>query len=493
MLARAQTAVIQSGYLRYYLLTILVVGVGLAGFTLLGGAHGPEALAMLLRESIGLEAYFYELALAGLIVIATLSVTLSQSSLGAVAALGIVGYGVALIFLLFGAPDLAMTQFLVESLTVILFVLAFYHLPEFSRFSPTRERAFDAVVALIAGGVMTDRMGRRRLLLGSVAFVLVASALSAAAPGLGTWGLLQVLVNGGTNLAFLVGFIAAVEEAPEGSRTYTIAIVGIAAGLGFVAGAVLLPLADLHPEAWRLLYAVSLGGLAFLPGAAGKLRETRRYQALAARDARRGRVGEVVDRTYRGRFLLLCLTGFLLSAHFAPQSQLLNRYLGDERGFSGAGILLLRAVTQACPALIAAYVGGRLAESRGRRPVAREGLIVGALATAGLFMVGGPLLWVMLAVSTLGQGFAGPALSAFGTELFPTEVRGTAGAGLTVTSVAGSAAGLLVAGFLSAPLGSLGAGIAVTAAGPLIVALALVRHLPEARGRLLDDVSPSEV
>lgn len=154
-LARAQTAVLQSGYLRYYLLTILVVGVGLAGFTLLGRAHGPEVLVTLLRESVDLEAYFYELALAGLIVIATLSVTLSQSSLGAVVALGIVGYGVALIFLLFGAPDLAMTQFLVESLTVILFVLAFYHLPEFGRFSATRERAFDAVVALIAGGVMT--------------------------------------------------------------------------------------------------------------------------------------------------------------------------------------------------------------------------------------------------------------------------------------------------------------------------------------------------
>jgi multicomponent Na+:H+ antiporter subunit A len=154
-LARGQTAILQSGYLRYYLLTILLVTVGLAGFTLLGGTGGAGALARLLRQSVGFEAHFYELALAGLIVIATVAVTLSRSSLGAVVALGIVGYGVALIFLLFGAPDLAMTQFLVESLTVILFVLAFYHLPEFSRFSPTRERAFDAVVALIAGGLMT--------------------------------------------------------------------------------------------------------------------------------------------------------------------------------------------------------------------------------------------------------------------------------------------------------------------------------------------------
>ena len=35
----------------------------------------------------------------------------------------LVGFGVALMFLFFGAPDLAMTQFLVETLTVILLVL----------------------------------------------------------------------------------------------------------------------------------------------------------------------------------------------------------------------------------------------------------------------------------------------------------------------------------------------------------------------------------
>jgi MFS family permease len=346
---------------------------------------------------------------------------------------------------------------------------------------------------VLVGGLLTDRAGRRRILLGSIAFVLVASALSAAAPNLATWGFFQVLVNGGTNLAFLVGFIAAVEEAPEGSRTYTIAIVGIAAALGFVVGAVLLPLADLHSEAWRILYAVSVLGFLFLPSASRNLRETHRFEALLVRDAERGRVGEVVDRRYGGRFLLLCLAGFLLYVHFAPQTQLLNRYLGEERGFSGAGILGLRTVTQAGPALVAAYLGGRLAESRGRRPVARQGLLLGAVTGAIFFLVGGPLLWVMLTLGTVGLSFAGPSLEAFGTELFPTEVRGTAGAGITIANVTGSATGLLIAGFLAGPLGSIGTAIAVTAIGPVIVAFALLRYLPEARGRLLDDVSPSEV
>jgi MFS family permease len=346
---------------------------------------------------------------------------------------------------------------------------------------------------VLIGGALADRVGRRRLLLTAVAFVLVCSALSAAAPSLRTWGLLQVLVNGGTNLAFLVGFIAAVEEAPEASRTYTIAIVGIASGLGFVLGALLLPLADLHAQAWRALYAVAALGLLFLPSVSRNLHETKRFEALVARHARRGRVGEVVDRRYGGRFAIMCAAGFLLYMFFAPQTQFTNRYLGDERGFSGLGILVLRTVTQAVPALIAAYAGGRLAESRGRRPVARQGLLLGAAAMVAFFVGGGVVLWLGLALATVGLSVAGPSLSSFSSELFPTEVRGTAGAGQVIASVLGSATGLLLAGYLAQPLGSIGAAIAVTAVGPVIVALFLIRYLPEARGLLLDEVSPSEV
>jgi multicomponent Na+:H+ antiporter subunit A len=152
--ARGQTALLQSGYLRYYLLTIVLATVGLAGFTLLDWQAQSGALAQSLRQAMVVQAYFYELALAGLILIAAVAVTRAQSNLGAVVALGIVGYGVALFYLLFGAPDVAMTQFLVESLTVILFVLAFYHLPEFTHISSKGARIFDAVVALVAGGLI---------------------------------------------------------------------------------------------------------------------------------------------------------------------------------------------------------------------------------------------------------------------------------------------------------------------------------------------------
>jgi multicomponent Na+:H+ antiporter subunit A len=150
-----QTQTLQSGYLRHYLCIIFVTTVGLMGLALFEGNGERRWLIPSLPGFDTLDARFYELALAGLVLLATVAVTLLQSSLSAVAAMGIMGYGVALIYLLFGAPDLAMTQFLVESLTVILFVLAFYHLPDSSRLSSRRTRVRDVLVALSAGALMT--------------------------------------------------------------------------------------------------------------------------------------------------------------------------------------------------------------------------------------------------------------------------------------------------------------------------------------------------
>ncbi len=146
--AKLQTRVLQNGYLRYYLLAIILATISLAGSLLLqqGGLHWPKDLT---------EIYFYEAALAVLIVIAALAAVRSRSRLGAIAAMGVVGYSIALIFLQFGAPDLAMTQFLIESITVVLFVFAFYHLPRFDPLGPPGPRLIHAIVAVLVGALMT--------------------------------------------------------------------------------------------------------------------------------------------------------------------------------------------------------------------------------------------------------------------------------------------------------------------------------------------------
>jgi multicomponent Na+:H+ antiporter subunit A len=146
--ARQITRWLQNGYLRYYLLTIVAATVALGGLSLVSraGVHWPAATA---------EVGFLDLAVAVLILCSAAVAATSPSRLGAIAALGGAGFGVALIYATFGAPDLAMTQFLVEALTVVLFVLAFYHLPHFARLSPRRTRLRDAIIALAAGSLMS--------------------------------------------------------------------------------------------------------------------------------------------------------------------------------------------------------------------------------------------------------------------------------------------------------------------------------------------------
>ncbi|MDZ7291321.1 MAG: putative monovalent cation/H+ antiporter subunit A [candidate division KSB1 bacterium] len=146
--ARAQTRLLQNGSQRYHLITIFLFATGLILYQLVSYGGLPKSLDFS-------DIKFYEAALGILILLATLAAIVTTSRLAAAVALGVVGYGIAMIFILFGAPDLAVTQFLVETLMVILFVLVIYHLPPFGKMSPHRSRLRDAVLSLGAGGVLT--------------------------------------------------------------------------------------------------------------------------------------------------------------------------------------------------------------------------------------------------------------------------------------------------------------------------------------------------
>jgi len=131
---------------------IVVTATALAGYTLLTREGLPALLVKPLSEW---DIHFYEAAIALALVLGAMAAVRADSRLAALACLGVVGYCVSLIYLFFGAPDLAMTQVLVDTLSVILFVLVFYHLPKFSRLSNRLVRTRDAIIALSAGALMT--------------------------------------------------------------------------------------------------------------------------------------------------------------------------------------------------------------------------------------------------------------------------------------------------------------------------------------------------
>ncbi len=66
---------------------------------------------------------FHELAIFALAIVGLVSVLLAADRLTAIVSLGIQGFAVAMMFLIFGAPDLAFTQFMIETLSVVILAL----------------------------------------------------------------------------------------------------------------------------------------------------------------------------------------------------------------------------------------------------------------------------------------------------------------------------------------------------------------------------------
>jgi multicomponent Na+:H+ antiporter subunit A len=145
--ARWQTSVLQNGYLRNYILTVVMFTVVLVGWMLPGVVPTPDWDTMV-------RPHVLTVTVCLLIMAGAIFACLTSSRFTAILALGVVGVGIAMLYFMFSAPDLAMTQVLVETLTLVLFVLAFYRLPVFGNYSKRSVKIRDALLAAVFGTVM---------------------------------------------------------------------------------------------------------------------------------------------------------------------------------------------------------------------------------------------------------------------------------------------------------------------------------------------------
>jgi multicomponent Na+:H+ antiporter subunit A len=160
--AKRVTAIVQNGSLPTYQSVILLTVLALPGVALV--RTGLPGLGAPFATDAG------QVATAAVIVVASVSAVLSSRRFAAVLFLGAVGYGVAVLFVLQGAPDLALTQLLVETLSLVIFALVLRRMPP--RFTRRPMLASRALRGAIAGGV--------GLMFGM--FALVAGAARTAVP-----------------------------------------------------------------------------------------------------------------------------------------------------------------------------------------------------------------------------------------------------------------------------------------------------------------------
>lgn len=140
--SRYWSLIVQNGYLRNYIATIVIFLIVVVGYTLF------KHTSFKIDYDSFAQLTVYEILTLFLMIVGILYTVFSKSRLAAVASMGVVGLSISLIFVYYSAPDLAMTQFSIDTLTVILFVLVLYKLPKYLKISNTANRIKDGVISI---------------------------------------------------------------------------------------------------------------------------------------------------------------------------------------------------------------------------------------------------------------------------------------------------------------------------------------------------------
>lgn len=139
------TRLFHHGRLEFYLILVFVC--------LAGALFTPLIMQNALPEIPRLpNLRFYEWAILAIAAIGLGAVIIAKTRLVAIVSLGIQGFAVAMIFLLFGAPDLGFTQLMVETLSVVILALVMTRLHLDQRDARVLEEAVrDGAIAIVCG------------------------------------------------------------------------------------------------------------------------------------------------------------------------------------------------------------------------------------------------------------------------------------------------------------------------------------------------------
>lgn len=334
---------------------------------------------------------------------------------------------------------------------------------------------------------LADRHGRRAMLIASLALFTLATGLTAVAWGLLIFVALQALARVFLATESGLANLVIAEELRPDRRGTGLAALGIISGLGYGAVAGLLLLVPLTPLDWRLFYLVALAPLGIAALLRRRLPETRaftvaraerRVQAtfwprLAPRDRRRlGRVVAIV-----AAFGLVQTSGFFYASDLAQ----------SDYGWSGmfTGLILASAVF----GVLGFWLGGRLGDRLGRRPMIAAATLMGAAGTVLVFTEVEALFAPgFFLLATAGSCFIAASV-AYMAELFPTEVRATTGAFLMSCQVLAGSVGLAVLGGLAGVVST--SLLLIILGGCLAPAVFALRGLPETARRDLVHAPPA--
>lgn len=219
------TLLTQRGSLPFYLAVILGTLVLTLGGVTLAVKPWPDSISFVTSP--------VDIPVAIVIIVAAVFAIRARTRFQAAVLVGVTGYGMAIIFALHGSPDLALTQLLVETVTLFAFVLVIRQLParmssQSSRFQRIVRISLGIGVGLVLGAVAVVALGARVADPVSLAFPELAvfgghgsnivNVTLVDIRGWDTMGELSVVLAAATGVASLVFLNTRIDQSPHLSR-----------------------------------------------------------------------------------------------------------------------------------------------------------------------------------------------------------------------------------------------------------------------------------
>jgi putative MFS transporter len=339
-----------------------------------------------------------------------------------------------------------------------------------------------------------DRRGRRQVLLLASAGLPPLALVTAIAPGVASFALVQIAATALVRTLFGLIPVVISEEATDEGRPRAQAWFGVASLFGANLGLVAMAGLAAATGSWRWAWALAAAPALALPWLRRSLIETRRFER--ARERGRTQQSRALD-LFRGplrRRALGLLGASTLRATAIITTLSWSYYHAVENLALAPGAVSGLLLGGTLLGLLGIPIGARLTSAWGRRPT----VVLASLVAVGS---GIAFYWIpvgsgRLALLPLALFFSlsHVAMNAFNvgdrlvdTELFPTHLRATyTGWNRAADAVAGSFANFSV-GALSLALGGLVPAISLLAPAALIPAVAIfLWTVPETRGLSLD-------